>query len=97
MIGCTQPRRVAAMSVAKRVSDEMNVELGEEVGYSIRFEVSGVAQQELQFNSIVFSIGSSYGCTMAKHMPHDTEVMGSYPAGWWAHILLFFFSFSLSA
>lgn len=31
MIGCTQPRRVAAMSVAKRVSDEMNVELGEEV------------------------------------------------------------------
>ena len=38
MIGCTQPRRVAAMSVAKRVSDEMGVELGEEVGYSIRFE-----------------------------------------------------------
>ena len=38
MIGCTQPRRVAAMSVAKRVSDEMEVELGDEVGYSIRFE-----------------------------------------------------------
>jgi len=38
MIGCTQPRRVAAMSVAKRVSDEVGVELGEEVGYSIRFE-----------------------------------------------------------
>ena len=38
MIGCTQPRRVAAMSVAKRVSDEMDVELGDEVGYSIRFE-----------------------------------------------------------
>ena len=38
MIGCTQPRRVAAMSVAKRVSDEMGVELGEEIGYSIRFE-----------------------------------------------------------
>ncbi len=38
MIGCTQPRRVAAMSVAKRVSEEMEVKLGEEVGYSIRFE-----------------------------------------------------------
>ena len=38
MIGCTQPRRVAAMSVAKRVSEEMEGELGEEVGYSIRFE-----------------------------------------------------------
>ena len=38
MIGCTQPRRVAAMSVAKRVSEEMDVRLGEEVGYAIRFE-----------------------------------------------------------
>ncbi|XP_056646723.1 pre-mRNA-splicing factor ATP-dependent RNA helicase PRP16 [Diorhabda sublineata] len=38
MIGCTQPRRVAAMSVAKRVSDEMGTQLGEEVGYAIRFE-----------------------------------------------------------
>lgn len=38
MIGCTQPRRVAAMSVAKRVSDEMDTKLGEEVGYAIRFE-----------------------------------------------------------
>lgn len=38
MIGCTQPRRVAAMSVAKRVSEEMNCKLGEEVGFSIRFE-----------------------------------------------------------
>lgn len=38
MIGCTQPRRVAAMSVAKRVSEEVGCELGREVGYTIRFE-----------------------------------------------------------
>ena len=38
LICCTQPRRVAAMSVAKRVSEEMGVKLGEEVGYAIRFE-----------------------------------------------------------
>ncbi|KAG0664281.1 DEAH-box RNA-dependent ATPase prp2 [Maudiozyma exigua] len=37
-IAVTQPRRVAAMSVAARVSDEMNVVLGKEVGYSIRFD-----------------------------------------------------------
>lgn len=38
MIACTQPRRVAAMSVAQRVAEELDVNLGEEVGYSIRFE-----------------------------------------------------------
>ncbi|WZZ56001.1 hypothetical protein YC2023_056108 [Brassica napus] len=37
-VGCTQPRRVAAMSVAARVAQEMGVKLGHEVGYSIRFE-----------------------------------------------------------
>jgi len=38
MICCTQPRRVAAMSVSKRVSEEMDVSFGEGVGYTIRFE-----------------------------------------------------------
>ncbi|GKA98866.1 probable pre-mRNA-splicing factor ATP-dependent RNA helicase DEAH5, partial [Tanacetum coccineum] len=37
-IGCTRPRRVAAMSVAKRVAEEFGCRLGEEVGYSIHFE-----------------------------------------------------------
>lgn len=37
-VGCTQPRRVAAMSVAARVAEEMGCRLGREVGYSIRFE-----------------------------------------------------------
>jgi ATP-dependent RNA helicase DHX8/PRP22 len=37
-IGCTQPRRVAAMSVAKRVAEEYGCRLGQEVGYSIRFD-----------------------------------------------------------
>ncbi|KAH3677008.1 hypothetical protein WICMUC_001914 [Wickerhamomyces mucosus] len=38
IIACTQPRRVAATSVAKRVSEEMGVKLGEEVGYTVRFD-----------------------------------------------------------
>jgi len=38
VIGCTQPRRVAAMSVAKRVAEEFGCRLGQEVGYAIRFE-----------------------------------------------------------
>ena len=35
-VACTQPRRVAAMSVAERVANEMDVQLGQEVGYTIR-------------------------------------------------------------
>ncbi|CAB4406529.1 unnamed protein product [Rhizophagus irregularis] len=38
IVACTQPRRVAAVTVADRVASEMNVKLGNEVGYSIRFE-----------------------------------------------------------
>ncbi|KAJ2529256.1 hypothetical protein GGH20_002305, partial [Coemansia sp. RSA 1937] len=37
-IGCTQPRRVAAMSVAARVAEEVGTKMGHEVGYAIRFE-----------------------------------------------------------
>lgn len=37
-VACTQPRRVAAMSIAQRVADELDVSLGEQVGYNIRFE-----------------------------------------------------------
>lgn len=37
-IACTQPRRVAAISIAQRVAKEMSVQLGEEVGYTVRFE-----------------------------------------------------------
>ncbi len=38
VIGCTQPRRVAAISVAKRVAEEFGCTLGDEVGYTIRFD-----------------------------------------------------------
>ncbi|RHZ81211.1 hypothetical protein Glove_123g207 [Diversispora epigaea] len=48
-IGCTQPRRVAAMSVAARVADEMGVKLGYEVGYSIRFEDCTSDKTELKY------------------------------------------------
>lgn len=38
IIGCTQPRRVAAITIADRVSKEMGVQLGSTVGFTVRFE-----------------------------------------------------------
>ncbi|MGO8699906.1 MAG: ATP-dependent RNA helicase HrpA [Limisphaerales bacterium] len=37
-IGCTQPRRVAALSISRRMADELNVTWGREVGCKIRFD-----------------------------------------------------------
>ncbi|CAI9099414.1 OLC1v1036233C1 [Oldenlandia corymbosa var. corymbosa] len=49
MVACTQPRRVAAMSVSRRVAEEMDVNIGEEVGYSIRFEDCSSARTVLKY------------------------------------------------
>lgn len=38
LIGCTQPRRIAAITVAKRIAEELNEPLGQSVGYKIRFD-----------------------------------------------------------
>lgn len=46
---CTQPRRMAAISVAHRVAQEMDVDLGQEVGYCIRFEDCSSAKTILKF------------------------------------------------
>lgn len=48
-VACTQPRRVAAMSVAQRVAEEMDVALGQQVGYSIRFEDCSGPQTVLKY------------------------------------------------
>ncbi|GAA0819679.1 ATP-dependent RNA helicase HrpA [Colwellia asteriadis] len=37
LIGHTQPRRIAARTVANRIADELNTKLGEQVGYKVRF------------------------------------------------------------
>ncbi|MGH8832036.1 MAG: hypothetical protein ACREXV_13245, partial [Polaromonas sp.] len=38
LIGHTQPRRIAASSVAKRIAEELKTPLGEVVGYKVRFQ-----------------------------------------------------------
>jgi len=72
MIGCTQPRRVAAMSVAKRVAEEVGCKLGNEVGFTIRFEdntspdtrikymTDGILQREILLDPML----NKYSCIM---------------------------------
>lgn len=49
IIGCTQPRRVAAVSVSKRVAEEVGCKLGTEVGYTIRFEDNTSPQTRIKY------------------------------------------------
>ncbi|KAJ6131067.1 hypothetical protein N7523_001527 [Penicillium sp. IBT 18751x] len=49
LIAVTQPRRVAATTVATRVAEEMRCKVGEEVGYSIRFEDLTSAVTRIKF------------------------------------------------
>ncbi|AGO12697.1 AaceriADR224Wp [[Ashbya] aceris (nom. inval.)] len=85
-IGITQPRRVAAMSVAERVAVEMGVELGKEVGYAIRFEDKTSADTRLKFmtdgillrETLLDDILEKYGCIImdeAHERSLNTDVL----------------------
>jgi len=49
MIGITQPRRVAAITVATRVAQELDSEIGDKVGYSVRFEDKTSSSTRIKF------------------------------------------------
>ncbi len=49
LIGCTQPRRIAAVSMATRVADELSCKLGNEVGYKVRFDNSTSDDTAIKF------------------------------------------------
>jgi pre-mRNA-splicing factor ATP-dependent RNA helicase DHX15/PRP43 len=67
-IACTQPRRVAAMSVAERVAHEMDVKLGNEVGYTIRFEDKSSHMTQLKYLTDGMLLRESmYDPTLSKY------------------------------
>jgi pre-mRNA-splicing factor ATP-dependent RNA helicase DHX38/PRP16 len=61
-IAITQPRRVGAVSVSRRVSQEMGVHLGDEVGYMIRFEDCTSAKTKIKF--------MTDGCLLREALTH---------------------------
>src|SRR5438552_8305970 len=48
-IGCTQPRRVAALSISRRVAEELGVPWGREVGCKVRFADHTMPQTVIKF------------------------------------------------
>lgn len=49
IVGCTQPRRVAAVSIARHVAQQRGVVLGKEVGYAVRFDDKTSDETKIKF------------------------------------------------
>ncbi|MDF3067585.1 MAG: ATP-dependent helicase HrpA [Polyangiaceae bacterium] len=93
-IGVTQPRRIAATSVATRVAKELECELGQEVGYQIRFEdrvtdatwvkfmTDGILLAEIQGDRLL----SGYD-TLIVDEAHERSLTIDFLLGWLKRIL----------
>jgi ATP-dependent helicase HrpA len=93
-IGVTQPRRIAATSVATRVAKELSCELGQEVGYQIRFEdrvtdatwvkfmTDGILLAEIQGDRLL----SGYD-TLIVDEAHERSLTIDFLLGWLKRIL----------
>ncbi|CEF62437.1 Putative ATP-dependent RNA helicase DHX33 [Strongyloides ratti] len=81
LIGITQPRRVAAISLAQRVSDEMNTSCGDVVGYRVRFENCTTEKTKIVYltdgilmrEGIYDGIFSKYSCIIIDEV-HERAV-----------------------
>lgn len=49
LVACTQPRVITTTSVAQRMAQELNVGLGDEVGYAVRFDNTSNDRTRLKF------------------------------------------------
>ena len=56
LVGITQPRRVAAVSLAQRVSDELGFKLGRQVGYQIRHDAEFFSRKKTQLKFLSINL-----------------------------------------
>ncbi len=94
LIGVTQPRRIAATSVAARVASELECELGQEVGYQIRFEERTTARTYVKFMTDGILLAEIQGDRLLKRYDtliideaHERSLTIDFLLGWLKRIL----------
>jgi len=93
-IGVTQPRRIAATSVAARVATELECQLGQEVGYQIRFEEKTSARTYVKFMTDGILLAEIQGDRLLRRYDtliideaHERSLTIDFLLGWLKSIL----------
>jgi ATP-dependent helicase HrpA len=88
-IGCTQPRRIAAASVSKRVAEELSVPLGGFVGYQVRFEEKISRETRIKFMTDGILLAETQGDPLLKQYAaliideaHERSLNIDFLLGW---------------
>src|SRR6187431_1217741 len=94
LIGVTQPRRIAATSVAARVASELECELGQEVGYQIRFEEKTSPRTYVKFMTDGILLAEIQGDRLLRKYDtliideaHERSLTIDFLLGWLSRIL----------
>jgi len=94
LIGVTQPRRIAATSVAARVASELECQLGQEVGYQIRFEEKTSARTYVKFMTDGILLAEIQGDRLLRRYDtliideaHERSLTIDFLLGWLKSIL----------
>jgi ATP-dependent helicase HrpA len=94
LIGVTQPRRIAATSVAARVAKELGTPLGEDVGYQIRFEDRSSARTSIKFMTDGVLLAAIHGDpdlrrydTLVIDEAHERSLTIDFLLGWIRRLL----------
>ena len=94
MIGVTEPRRIAATSVAARVASEIGTPLGTEIGYQVRFDDRTSAQTYVKFMTDGILLAEIHGDpllraydTIILDEAHERSLTIDFLLGWIKRIL----------